>query len=145
MITSSFFSLLTVLTYLVLKEKRNIHGWTVISYATSMFFMYVFLGGAHLIRYYWSNDVLKTKACVTIGKTNLTVHSYLKAEHFKLGLFDNPTRHCDSSIFLGVIFVADHDEWEFVVYISVRVKFNETETTESTMDRILKSLWNEVS
>lgn len=66
MLTSSFFSLLTVLVYLN-KEKQNLNGWAVLSYALSMFFMYVSLGLAHLIRYYGSDDVLKTDTCVIIG------------------------------------------------------------------------------
>lgn len=69
MIGSSFFSFLTVLVYLTLKEKRNIHGLTVVSYASSMFFMYIFLGLAHLIRYYGSDEVLKSTPCVAIGNT----------------------------------------------------------------------------
>lgn len=67
MITSSIFSLLTVVVYCILKEKQNIHGWTIASYALSIFFMYIFLGLAHLIRYYRSDDVLKTTSCVAVG------------------------------------------------------------------------------
>ncbi|ODM96967.1 G-protein coupled receptor Mth2 [Orchesella cincta] len=67
MITSSLFALLTVLVYIALKEKHNIHGWTIASYAFSMFLMYIFLGLAHLIRYYGSDEVLKTASCVTVG------------------------------------------------------------------------------
>lgn len=125
MIASSFFSLMTVVVYLTLEEKRNIHGLTVVSYATSMFFMYVFLGLAHLLRYYGSDNVLKSRACVIIGK--LSIHAlYIRFDYWKMSIWSNDCpihvfyRNCISPLFFIIFFVVDCYERGLIFNVSVR-------------------------
>ncbi|OXA38136.1 G-protein coupled receptor Mth [Folsomia candida] len=45
---NSFFLFVTGLVYILLWEKQNIHGWTVLSFVLAMFFMFIFLAWSHL-------------------------------------------------------------------------------------------------
>ena len=69
MISSSIFLLLTFIVYLLLWNQHGLHGWTTLGHSSSMFFMYIFLGTAHILQVQTTNGlaVLKTMECVAVG------------------------------------------------------------------------------
>ncbi|ODM89681.1 G-protein coupled receptor Mth2 [Orchesella cincta] len=67
MLLSSIFLLLTILTYIALWERQSVHGWTIVSHTVSLFFMYIFLGIAHIIGVTYGHEYLGSPGCIGIG------------------------------------------------------------------------------
>jgi hypothetical protein len=55
-----------VIVYFLLFSKQNIHGWTTMSHSATVFFMFVFLGIAHLTKD--SEEIHDSLGCKFIGK-----------------------------------------------------------------------------
>jgi hypothetical protein len=47
-VACSFFALLTVIVYAILWEKQNVHGYTIMAYSLTVFFLFIFLGVSYL-------------------------------------------------------------------------------------------------
>ncbi len=65
-ITTSVFALVTVIAYLLLFDKQNVHGWTTMSHSASVFCFFVLLGAAHLSKEE-SEEIHGTPGCKFIG------------------------------------------------------------------------------
>ncbi|CAL8081523.1 unnamed protein product [Orchesella dallaii] len=62
---ASVFLLLTATVYIILWDKQNIHGWTIISFVISQFFLFIFLSvstGLSLVMY--QQEASKTFYCI---------------------------------------------------------------------------------
>lgn len=69
MLSSSLFLLLIIVVYGLLWQQQNIHGWTVVGHTTSMFFTYIFVGLAHIMRIKLVH-LVGTITCYVIGELN---------------------------------------------------------------------------
>lgn len=78
---NSFFLFVTGLVYILLWEKQNIHGWTVLSFVLAMFFMFIFLAWSHLAAMLHKSNANPHFAppplvCRCVGKENKNGHVF---------------------------------------------------------------------
>lgn len=82
MLIGSFFLLLTIVIFLLIWEKHNIHAWTIFAFVCSMFMMFIFLAVSHLTSSSGDYNLSGTNRCKSIGKC-FCAESYF---NFKLPL-----------------------------------------------------------
>ena len=68
MLTLSVFPLMTSAVYVA---KQNVHGWTIATANSALFFMYIFQGTAFAIAGIYGRGKLATWGCILIGAFNL--------------------------------------------------------------------------
>lgn len=69
MVIAAFFLLITITVYGLLWDKQNVHGWTLLCYFTSLFFMYIFYSAVHFTSLSLKQDAIYGggTACYIIG------------------------------------------------------------------------------
>ncbi|CAG7716750.1 unnamed protein product [Allacma fusca] len=129
-IISSIFALLTVIVYVALWDKQNIHGWTVVGFSVSMFFCLVTTAFGHGVGLFQEHDLISSGSilCVLNGfsvtSTNLYIisslspmsgrsRSYNRLLGYSLFGFGVPTVVVSVAIAIDIAYKGDEDTFVY--------------------------------